>query len=56
MKKTKAMLHKEFNKLQKDYLQAIRTGNLEKAEVIAKERFQVQQQLRRLDESYVKRK
>lgn len=56
MKKTKGMLLKEFNKLQKDYLKAIRENRIEEAQEIFDIRRRVQLQLREVDESYEKRR
>lgn len=56
MKKTKGMLLKEFNKLQKDYLKAVRENRLEEAQEIVDIRRRVQLQLREVDESYEKRR
>lgn len=56
MKKTKGMLLKEFNKLQKDYLKAVRENRLEEAQEIVDIRRRVQLQLRGVDESYEKRR
>ena len=56
VKKTKGMLLKEFNKLQKDYLKAIRENRLEEAQEIVDIRRRVQLQLREVDESYEKRR
>lgn len=56
MKKTKGMLLKEFNKIQKDYLKAIREGRLEEAQEIFAARRMTQLQLRKVDKSYDKRK
>ena len=56
MKKTKGMLLKEFNKLQKDYLKAVRGNRLEEAQEIVDIRRRVQLQLREVDESYEKRR
>lgn len=56
MKKTKGMLLKEFNKLQKDYLKAIRENRLEEVQEIIDIRRRVQLQLREVDESYEKRR
>lgn len=55
MKKTKAMLLKEFNSLQKDYLNAIRKGCIEEAQEILEIRRRLQLKIRKVDESYVKR-
>lgn len=56
MKKTKGMLLKEFNKLQKDYLKAVRENRIEEAQEIFDIRRRVQLQLREVDESYEKRR
>lgn len=56
VKKTKGMLLKEFNKLQKDYLKAVRENRLEEAQEIVDIRRRVQLQLREVDESYEKRR
>lgn len=56
MKKTKGMLLKEFNRLQKDYLKAVRENRLDKAQEIFEIRRRVQLQLREVDESYEKRR
>lgn len=56
MKKTKGMLLKEFNKLQKDYLKAVRGNRIEEAQEIFDIRRRVQLQLREVDESYEKRR
>ena len=56
MKKTKAMLLKEFNSLQKDYLKAVRGGNLEKVEQISEARIKLRESLRKVDKSYDKRR
>lgn len=56
MKKTKGMLLKEFNYLQKDYIKAIREGRLEEAQEIFAARRMTQLQLRKVDKSYDKRK
>ena len=55
MKKTKAMLLKEFNRLQKEYLKAVRGGNLKEAEHISEARIALRDALRKVDERYVKR-
>ena len=56
MKKTKAMLLKEFNKLQKDYLKAVREGRTEEAQEIFETRRRLQLTIRKVDERYVKSK
>ena len=56
MKKTKAMLLKEFNSLQKEYLKAVRGGNLEEAEQISEARSALREALRKVDKSYDKRR
>lgn len=56
VKKTKGMLLKEFNKLQKDYLKAVRENRIEEAQEIVDIRRRVQLQLREVDESYEKRR
>lgn len=56
MKKTKGMLLKEFNKIQKDYIKAIREGRLEEAQEIFAARLALRESLRKVDKSYVKRK
>lgn len=56
VKKTKGMLLKEFNKLQKDYLKAVRENRIEEAQEIFDIRRRVQLQLREVDESYEKRR
>lgn len=56
MKKTKAMLLKEFNSLQKDYLKAVREGHIEDAQEILETRRRLQLTIRKVDERYVKRK
>lgn len=55
MKKTKAMLLKEFNNLQKDYLKAVREGRIEEAQEIFEIRRRLQLTIRKVDERYVKR-
>ena len=55
MKKTKAMLLKEFNSLQKDYLKAVRECRLEEAQEIFETRRRLQLTIRKVDERYVKR-
>ena len=55
MKKTKAMLLKEFNSLQKFYLKAVREGRIEEAQEIFETRRKLQLTLRKVDERYVKR-
>lgn len=56
MKKTKGMLLKEFNKLQKDYLKAVRENRLEEAQEIFETRRRLQLTIRKVDERYVKSK
>ena len=56
MKKTKAMLLKEFNSLQKDYLKAVREGRTEEAQEIFETRRRLQLTIRKVDERYVKSK
>ena len=55
MKKTKAMLLKEFSSLQKDYLKAVREGRIEEAQEIFETRRRLQLTIRKVDERYVKR-
>lgn len=56
MKKTKAMLLKEFNKIQKDYLKAVREGRVKEAQEIFETRRRLQLTIRKVDKSYVKRR
>ena len=56
MKKTKAMLLKEFNSLQKDYLKAVREGRTEEVQEIFETRRRLQLTIRKVDERYVKSK
>ena len=56
VKKTKGMLLKEFNKLQKDYLKAVREGRTEEAQEIFETRRRLQLTIRKVDERYVKSK
>lgn len=56
MKKTKAMLLKEFNRIQKDYLKAVREGRVKEAQEIFDARLALRESLRKVDKSYDKRK
>ena len=56
MKKTQAMLLKEFNNLQKDYLKAVREGRIEEAQEIFETRRRLQLTIRKVDARYVKSK
>lgn len=47
--KSKKQLLKEFNKIQKDYINAVRLGNHKRATELANKRLDVQLQIRRID-------
>ena len=55
MKKTKSILLKEFNSLQKEYLKAVREGRIEEAQEIFETRRRLQLTIRKVDERYVKK-
>ena len=47
--KSKRQLLKEFNKIQKDYVDAVRVGNQKRIEELADERSYIQLQIRRIE-------
>lgn len=47
--KSKRQLLKEFNKIQKDYVDAVRIGNQKRIEELADERSYIQLQIRRIE-------
>ena len=47
--KSKRQLLKEFNKIQKDYVDAVRVGNQRRIEELADERSYIQLQIRRIE-------
>lgn len=54
--KTREQLTKEFNKIQKEYIEAIRLNNQTRVDQLATERMDIVRQLRRMDIKNGKRK